>query len=131
MLPLLTSGHQRKASKSHILNLNVVGERQDICYLFLLFPFGHSGSWFLTSSPCGNAKNMLFFTQGVYAGMGVLKQMRFPHDLNLQRASRHKEGKQDIKQGSARPPTPFLQPHSSKKKKSHFIDGKWPEGKSC
>lgn len=58
------SSHQATAEKppNHgILNLNVVGERQGICYLFLLLPFGHSGSCFLTSSPCGKAKPTLFF----------------------------------------------------------------------
>lgn len=60
VLPLLTPGHRRKASKSHIVNLNVIRERQDICYLFLLFPFGRSGWWFFTSSPCGKAKTTLF-----------------------------------------------------------------------
>lgn len=60
VLPLLISGHRRKASKSRIVNLNVIRERQDICYLLLLFPFGLSGWWFLTSSPCGKAKTTLF-----------------------------------------------------------------------
>lgn len=109
------SSHQATEEKppNHgILNFNVVEERQGICYLFFfpLFPFGHSGSCFLTSSPCGKAKTMLFFTQGVYAGVGVLKQLRFPPNRSLQRAS----SKQNVKQGSARPPLPFPHPHCSK-----------------
>lgn len=104
---------EEKPPNNGILNLNLVGKRQDFRYLFLLFPFGHSGSCFLTSSPCGKAKTMI--TQVVYADRGVHKQLRFPHNLNLQRAS----SKQDIKHGSARLPLPFPHPPVPQKK-GHF-----------
>lgn len=95
---LLHPQHQateEKPPNHSIWKLNAVEERQYICHLFVLFCFGPSGSYFLSSSPHGNAKITFwgFFTERVHAGMDVLKQMSFPHNLNLQSISR----KQDIK----------------------------------
>lgn len=117
---LTTSGYRTKTPNHGTLNLNVVGEEDGYLLSFSPFPFCHLGSWYFTSFPCWKAKiTLLFYTR--CTSMGVLKQLKFPNNLSLRGAL----SKQNIKQGSARPPLPFPHPHSSKKHHSHRWQVAW------
>lgn len=129
---LLTPGHRGRATKSQRLEIKC--SRREAGYLlsFRSPPFRPFGVVFLDFFPIGKCQNHIlvcfgfFFLQKVYVQAWVcLNKRAFPHNLNLQSIS----WKQDIKQGSARPPLPL--PHScSSKNNAISKGGKWPEGKS-